>query len=41
MAKQIIILELAARQSAITNFNQWNRYGSFYDGASWTAGGVA
>jgi len=36
-----LVTEFAARQSAITNFNQWNRYGSFYDGASWTAGGVA
>jgi len=30
-----------AYQTEITNYNPWNRYGTFWDGASWTAGGVA
>ena len=33
--------EFTARQLVITNANPWNRYGSFFDGATWTAGGVA
>ena len=28
-------------QAEITAANPWNRYGSFWDGATWTAGGVA
>src|SRR3954468_15495020 len=27
-------------QTFITNINPWLRYGSFWDGVSWTAGGV-
>lgn len=27
-------------QSKINSFNPWNRYGSYYDGTSWTAGGA-
>ena len=30
----------SAYQTEVTNFNPWNRYGTFWDGASWTAGGV-
>jgi hypothetical protein len=29
-----------AYQTQITNYNPWNRYGTFWDGASWTAGGA-
>lgn len=28
-------------QNGITNNNFWQRYGSFWDGTSWTAGGVS
>lgn len=30
-----------AKQAAINALNNWDRYGSFFDGTSWTAGGVA
>lgn len=30
-----------AFQNRITNDNSWNLYGTFYDGTSWTTGGVA
>lgn len=30
-----------AFQTAISNNNPWLRYGSFFDGTSWTAGGVS
>jgi hypothetical protein len=33
--------EWTARQAAVTALNSWNRYGTSWDGASWTAGGVA
>lgn len=29
-----------AYQDQITAYNPWNKYGSFWDGTSWTAGGV-
>jgi len=28
-------------QAATDAYNPWNRYGSFWDGSSWTAGGVS
>ena len=28
-------------QTKITDFNPWDRYGTTWDGTSWTAGGVA
>lgn len=28
-------------QNAITNINLWQRYGTFWDGTTWTPGGVA
>ena len=36
-----LIQEFNRKQTAVSNKNSWNRYGTFYDGASWTAGGVA
>lgn len=27
-------------QTEITGYNPWNRYGTFWDGATWTAGGA-
>ena len=30
-----------ALQTALTNSNQWSRYGTFYDGATWTTVTVA
>ncbi len=36
-----LVIEFNARQAAISAFNPWNRYGSFYDGTSWTAAGAA
>lgn len=31
----------AAFNTDVQNNNPWNRYGSFWDGTTWTAGGVA
>ncbi len=28
-------------QNNVTNVNQWNQYGAFWDGTGWTAGGVS
>lgn len=33
--------ELVRRQTLVNNTNLWKRYGTFFDGTSWTAGGVA
>ncbi len=34
-------LEWTQFQSQVNAFNPWNRYGTFWDGTTWTAGGVA
>ncbi len=34
-------LEWTQYQSFVSTFNPWNRYGTFWDGTSWTAGGAA
>ena len=34
-------LEWAQFQSAVNAYNPWTRYGTFWDGTSWTAGGAA
>lgn len=39
--KTFLINEYNARLATAFALNQWNRYGSFFDGVSWTAGGVA
>lgn len=33
--------EFATRQAKVTAANPWSRYGSFWDGTTWTNGGVA
>ena len=39
---QIILQDLwTAYQAKITAYNPWIRYGTFWDGTSWTAGGVS
>lgn len=37
----LLIARWTAFQNEITNYNPWDRYGSIWDGTSWTAGGVA
>jgi hypothetical protein len=39
--KALLVTEFTARQAAVTAWNPWDRYGSFYDGSAWTAGGVS
>jgi hypothetical protein len=39
--KTALIAEHAQRQAALDAANPWDRYGTFYDGTSWTTGGVA
>lgn len=36
-----VVARRAALQAEVTNRNLWARYGSFHDGTSWTAKGVA
>jgi hypothetical protein len=36
--RNALIARHAELQDRITNSNRWNRYGSFYDGTTWTAG---
>jgi hypothetical protein len=33
--------EYAAKQAFFDSINPYNRYGSYWDGTSWTAGGVS
>ena len=33
--------EFTARQNAVNAYNPWTRYGTLWDGTTWTAGGVA
>ena len=33
--------EFSARQSAVNAYNPWVRYGTTWDGTTWTSGGVA
>lgn len=33
--------ELATRQAAVNAWNPWVRFGTFFDGTTWTNGGVA
>lgn len=33
--------EFTARQQQVTNGNPWQRYGTVWDGTTWTTGGVA
>ena len=39
--QSILQAKWTAYQAEVTTYNPWNRYGTFWDGASWTAGGVA
>ena len=39
--RAILIAKWTSWQAYVTATNPWARYGSFYDGSSWTAGGVA
>lgn len=36
-----LVAAFNAYQSEVNAYNPWNRYGTFWDGTSWTAGGVA
>lgn len=36
-----LVTRFTALQTALTNSNQWSRYGTFYDGATWTTVTVA
>lgn len=36
-----LIVRFNLFQSSITNYNPYERYGTYYDGSTWTAGGVA
>lgn len=38
--KTFLISEFNSRQTDVSDLNHWDKYGSFYDGTSWTAGGV-
>lgn len=40
-AKQMLIDLWNAWQAEVTAANVWSRYGTYWDGTSWTAGGVA
>ena len=39
--KAVLIAGWTLWQAHITNDNAWARYGTFFDGTTWTAGGVA
>lgn len=41
MVQAALVTEFTRLQAEVTALNKWNRYGTFYDGANWTAGGVA
>ena len=36
-----LIASWTAWQNQVNGLNNWSRYGTFYDGTSWTAGGVS
>lgn len=38
--KTAAVAQWAAFQAFVTAYNPWSRYGSFYDGTTWTAGGA-
>lgn len=35
-----LVTKFTTRQAAVDALNPWDKYGSFYDGSAWTAGGV-